>query len=974
MSTISGNNTGGEVVNSVPKTTNQYLEASTVTSAGNTITSTQTWTVGEVAYMYMRAKNITFTARGLKPNTQYYPFFNRVYIGEYCAMTGGVALAGSTMGATTIVSNSLGDVVGSFYLPSNVFTVGTHKFELVDNIIVDQSGAIVADPLYGSAEAFYEANGILKQQQTQVTETVIDTGVKQVDSNNTNINVTPAVPQPVNQVPTPEQITTPTSPDVPIKAPAPDICEEWQFVFQIGQLESRTIKIKTSTSTQPLVSSLNLPSETIISSVQYSGVVPTGSSFEHTFSFNVSSRRQQIVTWVGKSSQNRPDLATFRPSGISSNSTVTVITPWTKVRDTVCPTALGVQVSTKADPLAQSFFIDPATYPAGVFATSINIYFKTVDKSTPVFLEMRTMSNGLPASTVLPGGVVIVPGYAVAQSDNATVSTTFKFDQPIYLKPNTDYCFVLKSSSLGYNAWTSRMSEADITTGRIIDAQPFLGTLFKSENDTTWIPDSYEDLKFDFNVAQFRTSGVGDVIVKPQLDVSTNNYYGTAQTLPLSYISTTTNSRFINLKVPMHGLEDGDKVFIADVATPDPVTGYNNILASQMQGEFTVDVIDGDTIQIETVGNTAVRTGALVVKDTFGLIDTTPSVTGTLANYNQTPAIYNTGTFSPTTSPDKIDLPIRPAVPTIVSSGTFTIYTNLYVHEMMIDYLGTEVSGTNITELVRIATGKSVEGEEIPYSVGPFIEVQKDGNFYSFEEPRLVASPRNETLRAVSLTNKPSTTLNLKLESSDKDVSPIIDTRGLSMMVRSYRINNQLSEIGTAVPVTAVTVGTPVTIVTTGDTDYVAMGATSDNPGESFIATAQGSGTGTVWLNSEVIPGLGNATSKYKGQIIRTADFYNKVTLLVTANCPSPAYIDAYVRTSTDDFTHMDRNWEWAPINGVFGAPFKNSPDKSVTNEWMYIYNTPDSFNVYDVKLVLRSTNNSIVPKIYGIRTITDYA
>ena len=967
MTTISGNNTGSLEVNSVPKSTTSVLESSSVTSTGNSIITTQTWTVGEQAYMYMRAKTITFTAQGLKPNTQYYAFFDRVYVGDYCSTQAGQQ-------TSRLVTNSLGDLVGNFYLPSNIFTVGTHKFELVDSYVVDQSGAFVADPLYGSATAFYEANGVLKQQQTQVTETIVDTGTKQVDTNNTNINLTPTKPQPVNQVSTPETTTTPTSPLTPIKAPQPELCEEWQFVFQIGQLESKTINISTSSSTQPLVSSLNLPPEAIVSSIQYNGASPQGKQFVHTFAYNLSSRKQQTVTWVGKSNQNRPDLATFRPSGIKGNSVVTIITPWTKVRDTVCPVKLGAQVTTKVDPLAQSFFVDPATYPAGMFVTSINVYFKTVDKSTPVFLELRTMSNGTPASTILPGGVVIVPGYAVAQSNNATVPTQFKFDQPIYLKPNTDYCFVLKSSSLGYNAWTSRVGEVDVTTGRVIDAQPFLGTLFKSENDTTWLPDSYEDLKFDFNVAQFRTSITGDLIVKPQLDTSTNNYYGTAQNLPLSYISTTAGSSFVNIKAPMHGLEDGDKVFITGIATPDPVTGYNNILASQLQGEFIVDVIDGDTIQIQTVGNTATRTGSLIIQDTFGLIDTTPSVTGNSSQYNQTPNVYNDDNFSPTTSPDKVALPTRPSVPVIVSSGTFTIYTNVYVNEAMIDYLGTELDGTNISEFVRIATGKSVEGDEIPYSMGSYIEVEKDGNFYSFNEPRLVASPRNETLRATELTNRPSATLNLKLQSTNKDVSPIIDTRGLSLMVRSYKINNQLGEIGNVLSASAIEVGSPVTIVEAGDTNFVSLGANSNNPGESFVAVAPGSGTGTVWINSEVIPGQGNAISKYKGQIVRTASFYNKVTLFVTANCPEPAYIDAYVRTSTDDFTHMDRNWEWVPINGVFGTPFRHSADKLVTNEWMYVYETPDSFNVYDIKLVMRSTNNSIVPKIYGIRTITDFA
>jgi hypothetical protein len=138
----------------------------------------------------------------------------------------------------------------------------------------------------------------------------------------------------------------------------------------------------------------------------------------------------------------------------------------------------------------------------------------------------------------------------------------------------------------------------------------------------------------------------------------------------------------------------------------------------------------------------------------------------------------------------------------------------------------------------------------------------------------------------------------------------------------------------------------------------------------SFIATGVGTGTGTAYNNSEILPGVGNAQAKYKTQIRSSLDSFSKVQLFVTANAPSPCIIDAYVRTSTDRETHVDQNWEWMPINGVFGTAFNQSPDKLTLNEWMYELQLDNPFNVYDIKLVMRSTNNSIIPKIYGLRTI----
>ena len=68
-----------------------------------------------------------------------------------------------------------------------------------------------------------------------------------------------------------------------------------------------------------------------------------------------------------------------------------------------------------------------------------------------------------------------------------SVSTTFNFDSPVYLQEGQEYALVVLSNSLDYKIWITQMGETDVSgTNRIISSQPYLGSLFKSQNNTTW--------------------------------------------------------------------------------------------------------------------------------------------------------------------------------------------------------------------------------------------------------------------------------------------------------------------------------------------------------------------------------------------------------------------------------------------------------------------------------------------------------
>ena len=159
------------------------------------------------------------------------------------------------------------------------------------------------------------------------------------------------------------------------------------------------------------------------------------------------------------------------------------------------------------DPLAQSFLVQETS---GVFLTSCDVFFKTKDDTeTPVFVQIRTMQQGYPTRTVLPFSEVFLDPDQVNISNDGSVATKFIFRAPVYLEGNTEYALVVGSTSSKYNVFISRVGvgEVDILSQSAVSTQPYLGSLFKSQNASTWEASQWEDLKFTLYRSDFVTSG-----------------------------------------------------------------------------------------------------------------------------------------------------------------------------------------------------------------------------------------------------------------------------------------------------------------------------------------------------------------------------------------------------------------------------------------------------------------------------------
>ena len=172
------------------------------------------------------------------------------------------------------------------------------------------------------------------------------------------------------------------------------------------------------------------------------------------------------------------------------------------------------------DPLAQTFLISPAQYPQGIFLSKIRLCFKSKDERVPVTLQIRPTVNGYPSSSVIyPHGTVsLTPDKVniteVPNLDDSTKYTDFIFDAPIYMQPG-EHSFIVMANSNKYETYVAEIGKTDLVANRLISEQAYGGSLFLSQNGSTWTADQNSDMMFrmfryDFSTAPTLASFVVD--------------------------------------------------------------------------------------------------------------------------------------------------------------------------------------------------------------------------------------------------------------------------------------------------------------------------------------------------------------------------------------------------------------------------------------------------------------------------------
>jgi hypothetical protein len=172
----------------------------------------------------------------------------------------------------------------------------------------------------------------------------------------------------------------------------------------------------------------------------------------------------------------------------------------------------------------------------GIFVSSIDLFFyskpTTSGELLPFSVGITKVANGLPVDTILAectlhqeminvssyidGTGNTVPG--IPTSANVSTMTKFKFDDPVYLEPETEYAIRLHTESPDYQVWTAQVGSlvADANgNDRRVSEQPYVGNFFTAQNASNWNPIENQDLMFNINRAVFSSSSTFDLKVDP---------------------------------------------------------------------------------------------------------------------------------------------------------------------------------------------------------------------------------------------------------------------------------------------------------------------------------------------------------------------------------------------------------------------------------------------------------------------------
>ena len=203
----------------------------------------------------------------------------------------------------------------------------------------------------------------------------------------------------------------------------------------------------------------------------------------------------------------------------------------------------------RMDPLAQTFIVLDTDVQndnvSGSFVTSCDVFFFAKDNTYPVTMEIRNVINGVPGPKILPFGRKTLQSSEVTTSTDGNTATTFTFDSPVYMQGGTEYSICLLANTPEYKVWIADLGTQD-TSGNEITDQPHVGVLFKSSNNSTWVPSPTQDMKFSLKRAKFDTNAAGLVTLQ--------NKTLPVKTLNPNPLEMTDNSTTLKINHASHGM------------------------------------------------------------------------------------------------------------------------------------------------------------------------------------------------------------------------------------------------------------------------------------------------------------------------------------------------------------------------------------------------------------------------------------
>lgn len=594
------------------------------------------------------------------------------------------------------------------------------------------------------------------------------------------------------------------------------------------------------------------------------------------------------------------------------------------------------------DPVAQSFLIERP-----VFVTKLGVYFSTKDDTLPITLTVRPNEGGSPSSNIISGSITSLDSANVITSNTASNVTYFNFDSPLFLDTG-EYSFVLTADTNKYRVWISEFGQTDVNNGSVITKQPYAGTMFRSQNGYTWEANQLQDIKFELHRAKFTsTSATVDFILDTDL-LSGNSKY---------LISTINNglksysgNNVLKVTAPNHGLINGSSVKISlpgEGFLNNANAIYNNIPVDDITGStFTVSGATSDFFFV-TLSNAALTSN--ITSGSFGgraLISSMVPYSSFYTKLGQTlppRTTINTKILTTSSTPGIISFQDITPESTVEFNSERRLLGPLHKNQYLSD-------GESFVYRVEMSTEDDYVSPmiELPFASATFITNDVNSSSIAVNNAYdLVTIANANTL--ISISNTAVISFSGANEKANvKTMSP-----GAYVNIAGFQFNAN----GTYRIASIEANGNNIVICSDGNT---IPSANAESTGRAI--------TLTYYPNYVAEEAVSGSSSKAK-YFTRTIDLETPSTALVlrlAASTPGNSSVEVYYKIRNYGETTSFTTKEFTRLS--LGTMKSTLPDQFVDYEKL-IDDLPE-FTGIIVKIVLKSSDISVVPKVKDLRII----
>jgi hypothetical protein len=908
---------------------------------------------------YMRSRNILVQIQKLKPGTRFYPFFDNVDISAYCTPASKIVY--TPTGATTAAK------IASYQNIDIESNVGGNMTETARRINGDSQVCLNKGELITGGTS--GATAVVVGKEYNSDDNTFALYVLNVKGSFTTETITGSISGATGTF---GSITTGSQGDNLIS----NFNGQVQFIFDIPNTES--VRFRCGSRELKLVD-----------------VATADGDFTSRARANYRAEGVQETRQYTVNAVRNAELVEER---LSDTQTITQTTERV------------ISGSQWYDPLAQTFLIEQK---GGCFLTKIDIFFATKDPKIPVTLEVREVVNGYPGKNVLPFSRVTLKPEEVNLSANTVTldgvetksydtATTFNFPSPVYVQEGVEYAVVLASDSNQYKVWVSQVGETMPGTSRTISEQPYLGSLFKSQNSTTWTADQTQDLKFVVYRAQFDTS--------VQANIAYANDVLPLVTLDTDPFEIKNGSTTVRVWHANHGMPEGSKVIISGVGA-----ALNGIPAAEFNATHDIDNVGLDyyTITVSTSATSSGYAGGTSVKATtnFQFDAIQPSMA--IQSFPETPISFG---FKATTGKTVYSNQTPYADPETMLYGDVLVNeTNFFsAPKMVASEINESTVGANGLGGSK-SLGLNVVMSSTNDALSPILDTHRTSliaisnkvnsptaalvNVGTLDDTTVLSA--NATIAFTATTawaaSTSVTTGSILYYGSNQYLVTVAGTTGT---VPPVHLQNSVTS-GTAVleyqgptggtisssntaaknALATLTVGKYVEISGSSNsgnnTTYlvksVAVDGSSITVG-SNVATVVAGDSVTIKQKELFVSDISSESTTYSKYVTKRINLSSdiKSTMLkvqFAVNLPIEADVEVWYKTST---VGLNQTWETIPYVQMKAdaviANFSNATNAFV--DASYSIENLDAFDAVTVKLVMKSTNSSEIPRIKDLRVL----